>query len=31
VHDKLFWVLARRLVDDWRRHLVIVRPEAVVV
>jgi hypothetical protein len=30
VHDKLFWVLARRLVDDWRRHLVMVRPEAVV-
>jgi putative transposase len=29
-HDKLFWVLARRLVADWRRHLVLVRPEAVV-
>jgi transposase InsO family protein len=29
-HDKLFWVLARRLVDDWRRYLVLVRPEAVV-
>ncbi len=30
VHDKLFWVLARRLLDEWRRHLVLVRPEAVV-
>jgi transposase InsO family protein len=29
-HDKLFWVLVRRLVDDWRRHLVLVRPETVV-
>ena len=30
VRDQLVWVLARRLVDDWRRHLVLVRPEAVV-
>jgi hypothetical protein len=29
-HDKLFWVLTRRLVDGWCRHLVLVRPEAVV-
>ena len=29
-YDRLFWVLARRLVDGWRRHLVLVRPEAVV-
>src|SRR5262245_314107 len=29
-HDKLVWVLAGRLVDGWRRHLVLVRPEAVV-
>ena len=28
--DKLVWVLARRLCPDWRRHLVLVRPEAVV-
>ena len=30
VRDKLFWVLVRRIVDDWRRHLVLVRPETVV-
>ena len=23
-HDRLFWVVARRLVTDWRRHLVLV-------
>jgi transposase InsO family protein len=28
--DKLLWVLARRLRRDWRRHLVVVRPETVV-
>ncbi len=28
--DKLLWVLARRLLGDWRRHLVLVRPETVV-
>jgi transposase InsO family protein len=28
--DKLLWVLARRLRRDWRRHLVLVRPETVV-
>jgi transposase InsO family protein len=28
--DKLLWVLARRLRGDWRRHLVVVRPETVV-
>ncbi|HEY3080019.1 MAG TPA: integrase [Chloroflexota bacterium] len=28
--DKLLWVLARRLCPDWRRHLVLVRPETVV-
>jgi hypothetical protein len=28
--DKLLWVLARRLRGDWRRHLVLVRPETVV-
>ena len=28
--DKLLWVLARRLRWDWRRHLVVVRPETVV-
>src|SRR2546422_571949 len=28
--DRLVWVLARRLCRDWRRHLVLVRPETVV-
>jgi hypothetical protein len=28
--DKLLWVLARRLCRDWRRHLLVVRPETVV-
>jgi hypothetical protein len=28
--DKLLWVLARRLRHDWRRHLVVVRPDTVV-
>ena len=28
--DKLFWVLVRWLRRDWRRHLVLVRPETVV-
>jgi putative transposase len=29
-HDKLFWVLVRLVRRDWRRHLVLVRPETVV-
>src|ERR671937_1226566 len=28
--DRLFWVLARLVRDDWRRHLVVVTPETVV-
>jgi transposase InsO family protein len=28
--DKLFWLLARLAWRDWRRHLVLVRPETVV-
>src|SRR5438128_5837053 len=28
--DKLFWVLVRTLHRNWRRHLVIVRPESVI-
>jgi hypothetical protein len=28
--DKVLWVLARRLVPGWRRHLVLVTPETVV-
>src|SRR5262249_23546168 len=29
--DKLFWVVVRRaLRRDWRRHLVVVRPESVI-
>jgi putative transposase len=29
-HDRLFWIAARRLVTDWRRHLVLVQPETVL-
>ena len=29
-HDRLFWVVARRPVADWRRHLVLVQPETVL-
>jgi putative transposase len=29
-HDRLFWVVARRLVTDGRRHLVLVQPETVL-
>jgi putative transposase len=28
--DKLFWVVVRALHRDWRRHLVLVRPETVI-
>jgi hypothetical protein len=28
--DKLFWVVVRALHRDWRRHLVLVRPESVI-
>src|SRR6476620_6131774 len=28
--DKLFWLLARLVRRDWRRHLVLVTPETVV-
>ena len=28
--DKLFWVVARALCRDWRRHLVVVQPESVI-
>src|SRR5947209_12129041 len=28
--DKLLWVLVRALRRDWRRHLVLVRPDSVV-
>ena len=28
--DRLFWALARLARRDWRRHLVLVRPETVV-
>ncbi len=30
IRDSLLWVLVRRLRRDWRRHLVLVRPETVV-
>jgi len=29
-HDRLFWVVMQRLCADWRRHLVLVRPETVL-
>jgi transposase InsO family protein len=29
-HDRLFWVVARGLVTDWRRHLMLVQPETVL-
>ena len=28
--DQLFWVVVRALRGDWRRHLVLVRPESVI-
>src|SRR5919202_130938 len=28
--DKLFWVVVRALRRDWRRHLILVRPESVI-
>ena len=27
--DRLLWVLLRRVCRDWRRHLVVVRPDTV--
>jgi putative transposase len=29
-HDRLFWILVRRLLPDWRRNLLYVRPETVI-
>lgn len=29
-HDRLFWVLVRRLHPNWRRYLLFVRPETVI-
>jgi putative transposase len=28
--DRLFWTVVRRVYADWRRHLVLVRPETVL-
>src|SRR5262249_42878957 len=28
--DRLFWTVARRVCAEWRRHLVVVRPETVL-
>src|SRR5207248_4892702 len=28
--DKLLWIVARRVCRDWRRHLVVVRPQTVI-
>jgi len=30
ISDKLFWVVVQRLFRDWRRHLVLVRPQTVI-
>src|ERR1700674_4756848 len=30
VHDKLFWVLARRFWSGWKQALIVVNPETVV-
>ena len=27
--DRLFWVMLRRLCEDWRSHLIVVKPETV--
>jgi transposase InsO family protein len=29
-HDRLVWMVARRVCASWRRHLVLVRPETVL-
>jgi hypothetical protein len=29
-HDRLFWMVVGICRRDWRRHLVLVRPETVV-
>ncbi len=28
--DRIFWVLLKRLCEDWRAHLILVKPETVV-
>jgi putative transposase len=28
--DRLFWTVARRVCADWRRHVMLVRPETVL-
>jgi transposase InsO family protein len=28
--DRFFWLLVRRLVADWKQHLILVQPETVV-
>ena len=28
--DRFFWMLVRRLVPDWKQHLILVQPETVV-
>jgi hypothetical protein len=28
--DRLFWAVVRRVCAEWRRHLVMVRPETVL-
>jgi putative transposase len=29
-YDRLFWIVTRRLVPDWRHHLVLMHPETVL-
>jgi putative transposase len=28
--DRFFWILVRRLLPDWKQHLILVQPETVV-
>ena len=28
--DRMFWIALRRYWDEWRNHLVVVKPETVV-
>jgi hypothetical protein len=28
--DRLFWVLMHRLFDEWKEHLVLVKPQTVI-
>jgi hypothetical protein len=30
IRDRFFWLLVRSLYPDWKRHLILVRPETVL-